>query len=304
MVRNFQRIYLYLMCIALLSFVSYACFTLLDFTFNAGARYSPITGLDAMKFAVSLLIVALLVFFFVGGLHYWWIRRDMALDAEAATGSVRAILLNLVQGIAGAFALFAGLITFLQASTPVSQYAEFLATMLVAVVGFVLLQVERGRTRAAAGVPIGAQRTQISLMLVVTLLTLFAAWMVAAMPLFAGRTAQIGDWVGLAWVAAFQVFYIVLARGDTASLRQLSALLLSFEVGLILTAVGVGTAADWLLRGLFDVPKGGIPPATPPAIFVPLLIFGPIVMIGYARWLLSEASHTDSGSNLGIGLGL
>src|SRR5215831_11520136 len=126
MVRNLRRLYFYLMCVGLLSFVAYASFTLLNYSFGSPPQSSPIQGLDSMTYASSLLVVAIILFLSVGGMHYLWIRGDISQDSEAAHGAVRAILLNLVQGVAGTFLLFAGLVTFLRLSMSPAQYAGFL----------------------------------------------------------------------------------------------------------------------------------------------------------------------------------
>jgi hypothetical protein len=302
MARNLLRIYLYLMCIGLLGFLAYALFTLLEYAFGASVP-SPIPGLDQPMFGFALLGTSLVLCSLLGGLHYWGIRRDMAEDPEAATGSVRAIMLNSVQGVAAAFLLFAGLLTFVPGTLAASEHAELQAITVVALVGFILVQVERRRPRPHDGVPIGAQRTHLSVMLIVALLTLVASWLLLAVPLlgrefvvslfgrnFGGHNVDTGNWVGLLWVAAVLAFYIWLARGDNTSLRRLTALLASFLLGLTLTIVGVWGALDWLLRPVFQVSRDAAPPAIRPAWFLSLFIFGLIALLGYTFWLIRDES--------------
>src|SRR5689334_11053674 len=115
MARTLYRIYLYVVALVMLGFAGFGLGSLLHtLLLNTPLRgqYEPVpAGADLVQTAV-LASTALVVALALGGVHYWLIRRDIAADPDAATGPVRALMLNLAQAIAAIIALFSGAAAF------------------------------------------------------------------------------------------------------------------------------------------------------------------------------------------------
>lgn len=327
MARTLYRIFLYFVLTVMLGFAAFSLgsllSTLLRLTALRGAASAP-TGTELVQNTV-LAAIGLVFFLAVGGLFYWLIRRDIAQDAGAARGGVRALFLNLAQAAAALIALFMGISAF--QATMQSFYSPDasvpVAVTLVAVAVLALEQFERTRFAPAPGAPIVLQRLHVYGVQVVVLLTsislwfnaiyasvrvLFADWglipnacymspaelppMPVDCPLARELPAQ---WLTVVWAVAIWGLYIWLARGDARSVLRKVAQFLGFVVGLISTIAGVEQAAELGLRSAFGL-ESNVPAALAFNFdFFQALIFGAVVMAAYGIWLVKEASVSPMG---------
>jgi hypothetical protein len=118
--------------------------------------------------AATALVVALAL----GGLHYWLIRRDIASDPTAASGAVRALMLNAAQAVAAIIAVSTGagsLNTITRDHTYRGSASLGVAIWLVTTLIFVVLQLERGRGQAAEGAPRNMERLHLYFLQLLTL---------------------------------------------------------------------------------------------------------------------------------------
>lgn len=99
MLTNLRRLYLYLVATAALSFTTFAVEqflqSLLDH-YTLDPRLYPAVGISTVSQSVVLLAVAIVVAVPVGGLHWWFIRREGATDPTARGNGVRAFFVNYV----------------------------------------------------------------------------------------------------------------------------------------------------------------------------------------------------------------
>ncbi|HEU4783466.1 MAG TPA: hypothetical protein VFS83_09020, partial [Ktedonobacterales bacterium] len=161
MVRNFYRVYLYTVCIALLN----AATTVTAFSLGLLLSTTPLRGpygslpphsqtvQTVVAFAVVWLVTLLL-----GGLHYWLIRRDMATDPAAGGGAVRSYFLNITQLLAVLIAIGTASVGISQLGNQNSSLASTFAVAISTVGLFALLEWERRRTRATTTAAIVFQR--------------------------------------------------------------------------------------------------------------------------------------------------
>jgi hypothetical protein len=183
MARTLYRIYLYVVALVMLGFAGFGLGSLLHtLLLNTPLRgpYEPVpAGADLVQTAV-LASTALVVALALGGVHYWLIRRDIAADPGAATGAVRALMLNLAQAIAAIIALFSGagaLGSLTRNNLYGSGNSTTTATWLVSTAIFVLLQLERGRSQAAEGAPRTLERLHLYFLQILALTAgLIPAW--------------------------------------------------------------------------------------------------------------------------------
>jgi hypothetical protein len=304
--QTLYRIYLYTVCVGLLVFVAFMWQQALAERFYLYVFHSPFTppvfNTLQVRDDTANAIVALLVALAVGGFHYRLIRRDIQTNTEAAGGGVRATTLNASEFVAALLALFAGLITLQSARlslTDTQAYDVARSLALTIVAGFVLalLQVERARTRPAAGEPLGAQRVHLYLVLTVALVADFYAWVLASGKTIAFLSSQgaadqlIGEWLGVVWVTGILLLYVRFARGDVTSLRRLVAQCFGFAFSVVWAAVGVWGAASVALGAALGVPADRLEPLAPsaPSTFIPYLLFGALAGTAYGWWLQREA---------------
>jgi hypothetical protein len=186
MARTLYRIYLYVVAIVMLGFAGFGLGSLLQTlllnTPLRGSYESPPAGTALVQTSV-LAATALVVALALGGLHYWLIRRDIAADPTAASGAVRALMLNLAQAVTALIALFSGASALSSITNHYSYYsgsATTVAVWLVATAIFVLLQFERGRAQAAEGAPRTLERLHLYVVQLFALTAgLIGAWMSA-----------------------------------------------------------------------------------------------------------------------------
>lgn len=161
-----RRLYLYLVATAALLFTSYALEQFIQsllYSSYASNGYTSFGG-PSPRQALVLLLVALVIAVPVGGLHWWFIRREGKTDPTARGNGVRAFFLSALLIGYVSFAIgFA--ITFIDSlgQTPVSYQpygepsvplppynATALATLIAALIGLAALLYERRWTRPDA----------------------------------------------------------------------------------------------------------------------------------------------------------
>jgi hypothetical protein len=292
----FRRVLLYVMSISFLIFVAVMFGRLL---------YDVFQGLEQPGFGgdLVLFVLAFGVSWLIGGGRPWGtyarIRSEIKSNPAAAHGAVPAIALNLIQGLAAVVALTTGIYGWsllVSSSHPLElpfagikggAFAGPLAIALAATGVFVLVQFWRSSQQPADGIPIGAQRTHIYLVLSFALVVSCVALSTGANA--AGLdTLQPQIWVSIVWAMGTVVLYGLLARGDTRSWRRLVAQLFGFELGLIWSILGLRLVGhSVLVRGSGDqiITSGSLS----------FLVFGLVVMGGYGIWLVSEASQNRLG---------
>ncbi|WP_151757753.1 DUF5671 domain-containing protein [Dictyobacter vulcani] len=106
MARSLYRFYIYAVATALLIFAMSAFGSLLStglaFTSLRGS-YQDIPTQAQFVQALSYACVAFLIAGFLGGLHYWLLRRDLRQEPQAANSAIRSFFLNTTEGISVAF---------------------------------------------------------------------------------------------------------------------------------------------------------------------------------------------------------
>jgi hypothetical protein len=324
--RAVYRIYLYVMFLVMLGLGAVSVGLLL----GTWLLQTPLRGQDQSPPDHTTLVqqatfglIGLAVGLGLSGLHYWLIRRNIADEPTAATGAVRALMLNLAQAITVPFALFAGVgVLGILATSGVAGIATTLTITLVALAVFVLLQLERGRAQPAPGAPIVLQRlhvygvqtvffllaaglTYLTFALYDTVQLVFVAQGAIPNPcdefLAPGSPScnlsghVVGDWLAVAWVAAGWLLYAWLGHGDGRSALRQVAQYLGFAVGVGYAIVGVGLVATLVLQALL----AGIPITAQHFVnevnFVPPTAIGLVVMLGYGLMLVRHAPETAIG---------
>jgi hypothetical protein len=175
MARTLYRIYLYIVALVMLGFAGFGLggliHTLLLNTPLRGQYESVPAGSELVQTSV-LAATALVVALALGGLHYWLIRRDIATEPDAASGPVRALMLNLAQLVAAIMALTMGMSTLTNLTRDRFFRNDLTTPMtfwLVTTLITVLLQLERGRAQAAEGAPRTLERLHVYTLQIVTL---------------------------------------------------------------------------------------------------------------------------------------
>src|SRR5579863_3066376 len=102
MARGLYRLYLYVVFIAMLLFVTGSVSTLLGVLLRETPLHGQYGSAPTAAEVVQSVTLATLTLVIAGGLaalHYWLIRRDQRDDANAGNGAVRAFFLNATEGI-------------------------------------------------------------------------------------------------------------------------------------------------------------------------------------------------------------
>jgi hypothetical protein len=323
MTRALYRVYLYVVCLALLGFTALRVGVLL----SDWLLLSPLRGLyesapdrPTLTQAVVLAVVALVLSGLIGGFHYWLIRRDIALEGQAALGAVRSAALNLALAVSAVVAFFTGAITLGQIGRPIySGTAVSMAAALTALGTFALVEWERRRGLPRPGAARTLQRLHYYLIQTIVLLAAISFWQQAVhstlvaifsalhllgtpCPQSPGPYTEIGPcytmepvlgpWLAVVWLVCFWAYYFVVARDDTDSILRLVAQFFGFMIGTIATLFGLYQLADVLLRAVLGVAPLGADDIANQHEFLPPLLFGLIVAAGYVVWLLSAAERT------------
>jgi hypothetical protein len=319
--RGIYRIYLYVVVIgALANAAFWGGHWLFEFFLPSSQQqciYPPYPPCqDPVGRAGVAALLAFLALLVLGGSHYWWIRMDIAEAADAATGLVRSIALNLAQATAAVAGLVAGIEclqhvyqwqSIWQASALTHSEHTFLAASLavtaVAVVGFVAFQLERQRTPPAPGASLIAQQAHFYLVQSIALIASFLTWHDAVATLAANATTQrqvlwpmLGGYA-LATFFAVDVWllYFFLARSSMYSGLRVATQLFGFMFGMLCTIVGEWGAVSSIVGGQGNIGGEANRVLTAPPNFAAFLVFGVLIMVGYGFWLAREADQNPLG---------
>jgi hypothetical protein len=335
MARTLYRIYLYLVCVVLLGFSAFSLSSLLSTLLlltPLRGMYDTAPDTRAVVQTTVLAITAIVVSFGLGGVHYWLIRRDIAQEPDAARGVVRSLALNLVQAAAAIVTLYAGMAALGQVGlTQYGGVASNAAAALAAGAVFVLVQLERARSRPAPGAAIVLQRLHLYPLQTIVLFTVLGSWSAAVsgsvnalfvstgalpspcagyppapVPANPGGTAAsappcdypgnlIGNWLSLAFAVGVLLLYIWLARDDLRSVLRQVMHGIGFVAGLGSLVYGVERVVEYGLRVALGVDAFGATSFTSGYDFVPALIFGAVVLAGYGSQFLRESASAPMG---------
>lgn len=331
MARTLYRIYLYAVWLFLTIFVTIAVGVVLSTLLMASPLNGPSQITISNTVATQQILFALLAILIagsLGGLHYWLIRRDIRDDPAAATGPVRALFLNGVEAIA----VISGVppIAFALASLA-NPYpggiAGSLASGLVALGLFALLETERRQFSAAPGAAIVLQRLHFYGVQLILLFITTGFWLnalsntVNVIFVNAGLVSSgcgpngvcieavgFGQplpnlfwlWAAAAFVTLVLVAYGLFVRHDGRSALRLLMHFAAYGYGLIFVLIGAYQAATLflvLIQG--QTISGNSFVGTNE--FIPPAVFGVLAVAFYAGWLARDALR-DPGSAHTLGL--
>jgi hypothetical protein len=326
MVRNLYRVYLYAVCIILLTSATVVTTISLGLLLSAtplrGTYDSPPGRSQIVQAAVQFIVVWL-VTLGLGGLHYWLIRRDMDADPSAGGGAVRSYFLNVTQLLVILIAIATAAVGIAQAGDGNNSSTTALSIALATAGLFALLEWERRRTRATTRGAIALQRlhlfgAQLAIVFIATAVWFQAITMsVLAISIRVGAYNPCGyygaefscnpdsyysvrqiiaNWAAAAFVAACWAGYTVFSRNDRHSrLRQVTHLLaFGYGLGILLHASqGIFEA---VLRQLLGHPYPSNDLLGGMEGIASGLVFGILVFLAY-RWLYAhEAADLPSGT--------
>ncbi len=325
MAHNLYRFYLYTVFIALLIFSAVALGQLLGtvLLFAPFLRSSYETAPSSAQVTQSLVfaLVSWLIAGLLGGLHYWFIRRDMHNDSAAGESAIRSFFLNIPEAIA--ILLAVPLVGFgvLSQLAHGGQYGlvGFLAFALPTLAFAALLALERRRTQGTSGAALAFQRLHVYGVQLLLLIFLAFSWQSNMSGLvdavfFGGR--GIREYCGssgscqnlsipflvitLLWFILFWLAYGVLTRKDDSKL-------LRFILHFSSLALGVGLLLNGLFRGvlLLLLPAFKVSFALKDVVgpngsydFFSFMLLGILVIGIYHLWLKLAAERELIASNV------
>jgi hypothetical protein len=309
MARNLYRIYLYTVFIAMLIFAAVGLGMLLQTLFSLTplrGAYGTIPTNASIVQVIVFFVVSWLIAAIFGILHYWLIRRDMQNDPAAGQSAIRSFFLNITELIDAPLAIIAmalGVIVQLghEPAFDVTGSAAFATTALLLLA---VLELERQRSQAVAGVAMTFQRLHLYGVQLILLIVLTFSWNNTAFQLgdafiFNGQvtgTIACGGFtrcpglnllslvVSTLWIVVFWVGYGFFTRNDNASLLRSILHFASFAYGVGLILYGISRAIELGILALFNV--------TLPASdilnnynFAALISLGLLVSVVYIVWL-------------------
>ena len=313
MARNLYRIYLYIVFIAMLIFAAVGLGMLLQTLYSLtplrGAYGTIPTNATIVQvtvfFAVSWLIAA-----FFGILHYWLIRRDMQNDPAAGRSAIRSFFLNFTELIDAPLAIIASAIGVIAQLGHVPAFdltgsAAFATTALL-LLG--VLDLERQRSLAGAGVAMTFQRLHLYGVQLILLIVLTFSWNNTAFQLgdafiFNGQvtgTIACGGFTGCPgtnlfslvistlWLVVFWIGYGFFIRNDNASLLRSILHFASFAYGVGLILYAISRAIEFGILALFNVTLSASEFLNS-YNFVALITLGLLITGVYTFWLLITA---------------
>lgn len=285
MTRGLYRVYLYVVSIALAGFATFSLFFLLNALFRLTplrGSGSPPAGIEITQ-AVILFVVMLVVVGGFGGLHYWLIRRDGAGDSQINESGVRAFTLNLAEGVAILIAVNAGVMSLSQIGSYYSPdisgpLAGALATAALALA----LEWERRRATPTHGAALVFERLRrhgVPLILLISALSALYSAIENTQHIIAQQANIIacsapgsgvkflpegaqpvylptcvgnetyGSWIAGLVAVAVWLWFLWLGRRDSPSLLRQVLLLIGWTAGgMILLAISLERAAEYVLR--------------------------------------------------------
>lgn len=327
MTRTLYRIYLYFVLTLLLSFTAGATAYFLGTTLHAA-------GLDGQNWSISsatqtqataIAAVSWVVVLIFGGLHYWLIRRDIAADAKAAQGPVRALFLNWNELQAALTTAVAGAIALSDIGRQGYGTSTALGFALAFGALFAFYEFERRRAQPAPGGAIILQRlhvygAQLILLFIATAfvvpavqqtaLRLLIAFGALADPCQSASVANSGCyldtgqylgnlWLAALWIVAAWIAYRALTPRDVASRLRAFFALAGLAYAVVLTVIGVQRGAEVILRQIVGVTDQSYPYsdaataayyiASDRVSFAAPLLFGLVAMVAYLLWLARDA---------------
>jgi hypothetical protein len=330
MARTLYRIYLYTVGIVLFVFAAFSLGALLNTLFlETGLRgtYENAPQAKDLVQSMVLAVTALVFTLALGGVHYWLIRRDIAHEPGAGSGGVRAFALNLLQAVAALVALVAGANALGGIGAPAyGGVATTLAVAVVALGAFGLVQWERSRAQPAPGAPLVLQRLHLyvvpSALILIAISYMQRAIADAQVVILAAVGALsspcpefrsgfppppveaftcplpgrlTGDVLAVLWLVGAWLLYAWLAAGDARSTLRAIAHFFGFVVGLVAAIIGVNFAADLVLRAMLGVQPISAADLTTSHDFLPALVIGLALMLGYTALLVRDAPQTVLG---------
>ncbi|HEY7341703.1 MAG TPA: hypothetical protein VH591_12530 [Ktedonobacterales bacterium] len=325
MVRNLYRIYLYAVCITLLIaatvVTAFSLGLLLSTTPLQGPYSYPPPHSQIVQTVVAFAVVWL-VALLLGGLHYWLIRRDMAIDPAAGGGAVRSYFLNITQLLAMLTAITTAAVGISQLGNQNSSTASTFAVAISTAGLFALLEWERWRTRATTRAALIFQRLhQYGAQLIIVFIAA-SVWFQAVQDVvltFLIRSGAynpcagypegfvcypvesyslrqtVAQWAAALFLAACWAGYTTFSRHDRHSgIRQVTHLL-AFGFGLGYVLSGCRGIFEAVLRQLLGrpFPSSELPYGAPTIIGA--LVFGLVVVLAYLWLYTREAADLPSG---------
>jgi hypothetical protein len=309
MARNLYRIYLYVVFIAMLIFAAVGLGMLLQTIFSLtplrGAYGTVPTNASIVQVTVFFVISWLVAAIF-GILHYWLIRRDMRNDPAAGESAIRSFFLNITELIVAPLAIVSssmGVIAQLghDPAFDVTGSAAFAVSTLLL---FAVLELERRRCQAGAGVAKTFERLHLYGVQLILLIVLTFSWnstgfqlgdafvfngQVTGSPACGGftgcpNTNLLALVLSTLWLVAFWVGYGFFSRNDNASLLRSILHFASFAYGVGLVLYGISRAIELGFLALFQInlPASEI---LNNYNFVALITLGLLVALVYALWL-------------------
>lgn len=327
MARNLYRVYLYVVMLVMLAFAAVGIVMLLSTLLaqtSLGSIYNSVPTQQDIVQQFVFAAVALVIAGALGGLHYWLIRRDMRSDPVAGSGAVRSFFLNGAEALAALITVAAGAsaLSGLGTNFPLQFDASGpVAGAIVAFAVFVLLELERRRTRAAQGRATTFQRLHlfgVPLVLVVVYGTNFVLTAVqqtvsavlnasGQLPLCSAGNVKtpsgacyMGPRLDLLWGAALLVVaawigYSLFARDDVhSSIRQVTHVL-GFGFGAIFTLIGIERVVELGFRALLGVPFAWSDIVSSYDVGGSL-VFGLATALAYGLWLRRESAGLPMGA--------
>jgi hypothetical protein len=325
MVRNFYRVYLYAVCIALLIAATVVTAVSLGLLLSMTPLHGPYEFAPPHSQIVQTVVafaVVWLVTLGLGGLHYWLIRRDMATDPAAGGGAVRSYFLNITQLLAVLIAIGTAAVGITQLGNRNSSLSSIFAVAFSTAGLFALLEWERQRTHATTTAAIVFQRLhQFGAQLIIVFIAT-SVWFQAVQGIVLAILIRSGSynpcagypegftcfpsdsyslrqivaqWGAALFLTACWVCYTAFSRGDRHSRIRQVAHLLAFGYGLSSVLSGSRGIFEAALRYLLGLP---FPPNNltngAPTI-AGALVSGLVVVLAY-RWLYArEAADLPSG---------
>jgi len=322
MARGLYRLYLYVVFIAMLLFMTASVSSLLGVLLRETPLHgqygvSP-TGSDVVR-SVTLAALTLIIAGGLAALHYWLIRRDQRDDPNAGNGAVRAFFLNATEGSAALTAVLIASIAlrFFQTDGVSSDITGQIAAAISAALLALGLEVERRRRPATAGAAGVFQRlhlygVQLFLLFIIEgfLQNVLSATERSILqntsynPCAADQFGNNGGLCGTinlttAWLAALIPIvawgaYTLLARRDTRSTIRAVFHVLGLSYGVIVFLIGAERAIEFALNGPFGL-------STNSGTFVqsfdfpPILIFAGLAILGYGLLVRADAAAAPNG---------
>lgn len=321
MARGFLRVYLYVVWLTLLDFaggaVAFALATALSLDGPLAGSYRP--PQNQVGQSVIFAVVALIIAAVIGGPHYWLARRDMRSDPAHGGGGVRSFFLNYTLLGYGLTAIFASASTVSSFAYRSGNYwggaAYPFAFAVVALVLFVLLELEHRRAVPNPGAPIVFRRLHLYAAPLIVVLFGLGMWATAVNatgnavaianklasscqdygysgPCLSAALNPVFNWGAVVVLALGVALYGLLARADGPSRIRATFHLIAVGYGAGLVAYGLGRlaelgtlAAQGQSVGLLDIiaPEYQFKPQTLAPLTYGLLVGGAFVW-----WLLRE----------------